>query len=1064
MEPRQLLSAAAHPLRPATLRANTSSNETITLTPSTAYQTIQGWLGIASMEGTSAFQQAQALNMLVNDLGLTGLRLEAPAGNLVGQASWEATPAEDLPTFASTGAPANSSYSAFNTASTDTNVTDVVIPFQNLVNARQANAFTLYTTQSFYNFGGSGHIPTWMAGNPGEYAENLVSFDEYLKSKYGIVPTYMTILNEEDNQTHMTPALNAAIIRAVGPLLQKAGLSTKILAGETVTPTDVTPTAPAGSNYVSSLTPDDWRYIAGISYHNYGGASNVGAASAEAQSQGVFTSEDETTDGSALTMYNDLVNGDDSFSMPQYGLFGLGSSITPNTGSLLNGGIDQASIQPGESYFDFRQIMDYVRPGAVRIGASSGDSNIETMAFRNNGQVTTILINQLEGGYTPVAKTMTITGLPNGTYGVSASIGASANGAAGTPEELGVQTVTNGTLTVNDPANSVLTIYPRAAGVTLAPYIYQSSATAGSATYLLTGGATSISLKATADDPQLDRLSYSWSVASAPAGAAVSLVNAGSASATANGLTVAGQYIFNVVVSNGTASSTRQVGFNVFSGPQQPIVEIVENRSPPSGSVPASIGPILHLPSETSTQLWAQLAYDLQGDAVTGTWSYVSGPAGASPVLTNENISGLPAGYIASNLTVAGNYDFRLTATDGVTAPVVEDLIVTVDAPNPATSLTTSSASGSYVSPSNGQLKATVTDTNGGGQWTSSWWDVLSQPAGSNVTFTDQTSPNTKFTVDTAGQYQFQLYSVDQTLAATSGVVTVNIPSVAPSPLPAYITASSGAAYSYNSSTGALSLTSGTLTFTADNTAAPLINLTASGSGSKVIFNTNEHLAGITLTGGAQATVQSLGSARTHSNHNVLVIGALGSSSDPTFSVDSSSKLDLNDNDLIVHTGSSDSNGANEYATVQGLATTGRNPASGAPGNPDGQWNGNGLSSSAANAADAAAGYEKIGLAVVVNSTLAEPVSSWQVGSFNETLGANDIIVKYDYLGDYNLEGSVNADDAGILQIEYDNGKSKTHSWATGSSMGNGLADANEAGLFQIQYGLGTGGNLGPQL
>jgi hypothetical protein len=261
-----------------------------------------------------------------------------------------------------------------------------------------------------------------------------------------------------------------------------------------------------------------------------------------------------------------------------------------------------------------------------------------------------------------------------------------------------------------------------------------------------------------------------------------------------------------------------------------------------------------------------------------------------------------------------------------------------------------------------------------------------------------------------------------------------------------------------------LSLTSGTLTFTADNTAAPLINLTASGSGSKVIFNTNEHLAGITLTGGAQATVQSLGSARTHSNHNVLVIGALGSSSDPTFSVDSSSKLDLNDNDLIVHTGSSDSNGANEYATVQGLATTGRNPASGAPGNPDGQWNGNGLSSSAANAADAAAGYEKIGLAVVVNSTLAEPVSSWQVGSFNETLGANDIIVKYDYLGDYNLEGSVNADDAGILQIEYDNGKSKTHSWATGSSMGNGLADANEAGLFQIQYGLGTGGNLGPQL
>ena len=166
-----------------------------------------------------------------------------------------------------------------------------------------------------------------------------------------------------------------------------------------------------------------------------------------------------------------------------------------------------------------------------------------------------------------------------------------------------MQTVTDGTLTLTDPANSVLTVYPRQAGVTLAPYIYQSSATAGSATYLLTGGSTSISLKATAIDPQLDAMSYNWNVVSAPAGANVSLANASSANATANGLTVAGQYVFNVTVSNGTSTSTRQVGFNVFSGPQQPIVEIVENRSPPSGSVPASIGPILHLPNETSTQL-----------------------------------------------------------------------------------------------------------------------------------------------------------------------------------------------------------------------------------------------------------------------------------------------------------------------------------------------------------------------------------------------------------------------------------------------------------------------------
>jgi fibronectin type 3 domain-containing protein len=283
--------------------------------------------------------------------------------------------------------------------------------------------------------------------------------------------------------------------------------------------------------------------------------------------------------------------------------------------------------------------------------------------------------------------------------------------------------------------------------------------------------------------------------------------------------------------------------------------------------------------------------------------------------------------------------------------------------------------------------------------------------------------------------------------------------------LPPYITASAGAAYDYNPATGALSLTSGTLTFTADAGTNPLVNLSASGSASKVIFNTSEHVLGLSLSSGAQATVLSLGAARTYSNHNVLVIGTLGAANDPTFSVDSSSKLDLTDNDLIVHSGTSDSTGNAAYTNVNAMAVEGRNPASGKPGSPDGQWNGNGLDSSAATSADAAAGYEKIALGVVLNSTLfVGPFSSWQVGSFNETLAASDIIVKYTYLGDYGLFGKVYDSDAAILQRDFDNGKTNTHTWATGSSLGDGLSDASEAGVFQFQYGLGTGGRFGPQL
>ena len=291
--------------------------------------------------------------------------------------------------------------------------------------------------------------------------------------------------------------------------------------------------------------------------------------------------------------------------------------------------------------------------------------------------------------------------------------------------------------------------------------------------------------------------------------------------------------------------------------------------------------------------------------------------------------------------------------------------------------------------------------------------------------------------------------------------------------LPAYITPSSGAVYTYNGSTGALSLTSGTLTFTADNTAAPLVNLTASGSASGVFFNTNEHLAGLTLSGGAQASVLSLGSSRTHSNHNVLVIGTVGASSDPTFSIDSSSKLNLEDNDLIVHTGSSDQgNGVpnqlgvpetNELGTVQSLAALGRNVAAG--GVLNGTWNGNGLTSSSAASADAAAGYEQVVLAVVQNSDqILGKLSAWTVGSFSEPLGSNDILVKYTYNGDAALEGKVGDDSVTIVNGFYDGGKSAQNDWAFGDFTGNGKVDDNDITILNGLYGNGTAASGLPQL
>src|SRR5207237_1154983 len=66
------------------------------------------------------------------------------------------------------------------------------------------------------------------------------------------------------------------------------------------------------------------------------------------------------------------------------------------------------------------------------------------------------------------------------------------------------------------------------------------------------------------------------------------------------------------------------------------------------------------------------------------------------------------------------------------------------------------------------------------------------------------------------------------------------------------------AAYTYNSTTRVLNLTSGTLTFAEDlgDLTSPGVTVTADGATSSLVFNsTQQHLAGMTLTGGATAAV-----------------------------------------------------------------------------------------------------------------------------------------------------------------------------------------------------------------
>jgi hypothetical protein len=282
--------------------------------------------------------------------------------------------------------------------------------------------------------------------------------------------------------------------------------------------------------------------------------------------------------------------------------------------------------------------------------------------------------------------------------------------------------------------------------------------------------------------------------------------------------------------------------------------------------------------------------------------------------------------------------------------------------------------------------------------------------------------------------------------------------------LPSYITPSPGAAYTFNSTSGALSLTSGTLFFTADvdptcSQSVSLVNLAASGSSSHVCFNSDEHIAGLSLTSGASA----IEGASSQDFHDVLVIGTENESTAPTFTISGTSKLDLENNDMIVHGG----NTTTDLAAVQAAAAVGRNVAPG--GIFDGTWNGDGLTSSVAAAIDASVHAEQNILAVELNGDrFLGKLGNWTVGTFSEPLrsNGNDVLVKDTTNGDLNLSGSVDDNAVTILGNYHDNGHSLVSQgldddYAYGDLNGDGFVDDNDVTILGNFYGTAAPANLG---
>jgi hypothetical protein len=723
-----------------------NAQDTVTVNASTQYQTIEGWGhggGIFSMlkyDSDTLFSgpmNKQMLDYLIDDLGLTGSR------------TWEVGPRIDG-TGTDDGNCDSINWSKFQVGPLDNRIAAYVVYFKNRMVAQGFQP-------SFYSSPGYPTHATdqkpWIMHHPGERAQQIWANSLWWKNNYGITINYDVIYNEPSSP--ITSIVLADDIKALGPRMQSMGLTTKTQYAEGVTP------QPDWQNYIVPEQTDTalWPWVGRLSYHNYGTADPYRAdLHSFAMSKGLTTAQTEMGDPSFDDLYADLTLAGVSYWEVAYSGSNTLVPVAGNTG-----------FTPEGRYFRKRQLMHYVRPGAIRIGAVSNDTLVRVLSFTKGGLVTTVIENT--GSTT---KNVIINGLPPGKYGLSSSAGAPF-------QEFGIQTVgANGKITLTNIASgsAATTLYPYA-GTNLPPTILSWTSNPG----YLVAPATTATLAATANDAELDPLTYSWSVSSQPAGSIAVFATPNAATTNVSGLTVAGNYVFNINVSDGSNTSSRKVYLLVYATNPPPVLWQPGFRiaapyglvfGAPGAPITDTTHAIIELPiSAVTTQVGIS---DLANSNFTGrgTWSLVKQPLGANAVVSATTYIYISLRANVTGMTVPGDYIFQIN----VTVPGSPDLIAVVKCTvNPASNgpviHSIAATPPSLVLPaSTTHLLATTSDPQG--QLLRHWWIVKTVPAGTNPVFSKQGSPSTDVSgLTQPGNYTFTLRAFDDIHMTTQDITVV---------------------------------------------------------------------------------------------------------------------------------------------------------------------------------------------------------------------------------------------------------------------------------------------------
>jgi len=393
----------------------------ITLDPSRTFQTITAWEATdfaTHVESPAWPRYRDELLDRAVELGLTRVRLEVRAGAesdrdtwrdwQEGRATYQAWRRVRYATSNDNDTSVELDRQGFHFSELDHTVEEVVLPLRERLAAagERLTVHVCYVAFTDQNATGAEYVHV----DPEEYAEFVLATYLHLRDTWDLVPDAWEVVLEPDNVAEWNGRRMGKAMVAAAARLEAAGFAPRFVAPSTAS-------MRAARIHFDAMAevPGALDHLAELSYHRYHGVSraNLEALAERAERHGIATAHLEYIGADHEDLLDDLVVGRNS-AWAQYTIASKNAADRGGSYFIVDDSDPEApEIRMGRRTPYLRQYFRWVRPGAVRVGATSDHGGFVPVAFvRPDGAPTVVASCESRAE-------LVVGELPAGTYAVT---------------------------------------------------------------------------------------------------------------------------------------------------------------------------------------------------------------------------------------------------------------------------------------------------------------------------------------------------------------------------------------------------------------------------------------------------------------------------------------------------------------------------------------------------------------------------------------------------------------------------------------------------------------------